>query len=63
MSCLMLVNVKASSENSQPAGSFGACRLANSLHLWGNTSIRPAVFCFLHSIYPDTDYDMGYKAY
>ena len=63
MSCLMLVNVKASSENSQPAGSKRACRSVNPLHLWGNTSIRPAVFCFLHSICPDTDCGMGYKAY
>ena len=30
---LLKVNVKASSENSQPAGSFGACRSVNPLHL------------------------------
>ena len=57
------VSVKATSENRLPAGSKRACRSVNPLHLWGNTSIRPAVFCFLHSICPDTDCGMGYKAY
>ena len=59
----LYVSVKATHENRLPAGSKRACRSVNPLHRWGNTSIRPAVFCFLHSIYPDTDYDMGYKAY